>query len=353
MIAREFVSSESPTAGRAGAGGRPCQGLWHTAGPVPVAVLASHYDLDFTEHYLAELLAARNLGFLGWNTRYRGSGGFFSLDNALADIGVGVQWLRQVAGVSTVVLLGNSGGASLMAAYQARALAGAEGLWPADMFISLNAHPGRPDVLTSWLDPSVTDESDPISRDPSLDMFSADHGPPYGNDFVHRYREAQRHRNQRITDWCHAELARLRPAGVRDRYFPVFRTWADLRFLDLTIDPSDREVGCYAGDPAVANRGAFGLAATTTLRSWLSMWSLSDSQCRAEPNLANITQPSLVVQSSADQGCYLSDARTIYGALGSEDKVLEVLKGDHYFQTPSGAAETVADLIATWVDARC
>ena len=351
MIAREFVSSESPTAGRAGAGGRPCQGLWHTAGPVRVAVVASHYEVDFAEHYLAEPLAARGLGFLGWNTRFRGAGGYFSLDSALTDIGVGVRWLRDMGGAGTVVLLGNSGGASLMAAYQARALAGTEGLEPADLFVSLNAHPGRPDVLTSWLDPSVTDESDPLSIDPQLDMFDPGHGPPYGEAFVRRYREAQRARNQRITDWCHSELERLRPAGGRDRFFPVFRTWADLRFLDLSIDPSDRDVGCYAGDPALANRGAFGLASTATLRSWLSMWSLSDSPCRAEPHLGAITQPSLVVQSAADQGCYLSDARAIYDALASEDKTLEVVKGDHYFQRPEGAAETVADLIAAWVDA--
>lgn len=351
MIAREFVSSESPTAGRAGAGGRPCQGLWHRAGPARVAVVASHYDVDFAEHYLAEPLATRGLGFLGWNTRFRGTGGYFSLDHALTDIGVGVRWLRETAGVDTVALLGNSGGASLMAAYQARALAGSDGLIPGDLFISLNAHPGRPDVLTAWLDPSLTDEADPISLDPELDMFDPHHGPPYAEEFVIRYRAAQRGRNQRITDWCHTELDRLGPSGTRDRVFPVYRTWADLRFLDLAIDPSEREVGCYAGDPAVANRGAFGLAATTTLRSWLAMWSLSDSQCRAEPHLATITQAALVVQSSADQGCYLSDARSIYAALASEDKSLEVLKGDHYFQTPAGAAETVADLIATWVDA--
>jgi pimeloyl-ACP methyl ester carboxylesterase len=352
LIARQFVSSESPSAGRAGAGGRPCQGLWHTSGPVRVGVVVTHYDVDFAEHYLAELLAARGLGFLGWNTRFRGSGGYFSLDHALTDIGVGVRWLRETAGVDTVVLLGNSGGASLMAAYQARALAGSAGLLPGDLFVSLNAHPGRPDVLTSWLDPSVTDESDPTSLDPQLDMFDPDRAPPFTDQFARRYRAAQRQRNQHITDWCHAELARLVPFGTRDRAFPVFRTWADLRFLDLALDPSARQVGCYAGEPAVANRGAFGLASTTTLRSWLAMWSLSDSQCRAEPHLATITQPALVVQSSADQGCYLSDARAIYDALASEDKVMEVVKGDHYLQTPPGAADTVADLIATWVDSR-
>ena len=352
MIAREFVSSESPNATRGGAGGRPCQGLWYANAKPRVGVIASHYDIDFSEHYLAELLAERGLGFLGWNTRYRGAGAYFSLNNAITDIAVGVSWMRETAGVDTVVLLGNSGGASLMAAYQARALAGAESLIQADLFISLNAHPGRPDVLTTWMDPSLTDEADPASVDRALDMFNPDHGPPYGPDFIARYRAGQTARNQRITDWCHAELDRLRPAGVRDRVFPVFRTWADLRFLDLAMDASQREVGCYAGDPATANRGSFGLASSCTLRSWLAMWSLSDSDCRAEPHLAAITQPGLVVQSDADQGCYLSDARTIYAALGSEDKTLEVLKGDHYFLSPPGMGGTVADLVATWVDAR-
>ena len=104
--------------------------------------------------------------------------------------------------------------------------------------------------------------------------------------------------------------------------FNVFRTWADLRFLDLEIDPSDREVGCYFGDPRVANYLPFGLATTNTLRAWLSMWSLAESQCRAQPHLARITQPSLVIQSSDDQGCYPSDAQSIFDALAAGDKTL-------------------------------
>src|SRR5690348_14468062 len=97
--------------GRAGAGGRPCQGLYHApAGGAPaptVAVIATHYEVDFSEHYLAEHVAARGVGFLGWNTRYRGNGAFFRLDQAVIDIGVGVRWLREQAGVETVVILGN------------------------------------------------------------------------------------------------------------------------------------------------------------------------------------------------------------------------------------------------------
>ncbi|GAC1305835.1 MAG: alpha/beta hydrolase [Acidimicrobiales bacterium] len=357
-IVREFVSLESPSARRAGAGGRPCQGLYHRAeGTSPkVAVIATHYEVDFAEHYLAEYLAVRGIGMLGWNTRYRGAGMYFSLGPALADIGRGVRWLRDQAAVETVVILGNSGGASLMSAYHAEAvdpiLGGAEGLAPGDLFISLNAHAGRPDVLTAWLDPSVTDEGDPLSVDPALDMFRAEHGPPYAPDFVARYRAAQVARNERITEWCRAELVRLSAGGGSERVFQVPRTWADLRFLDLTIEPSERAIGCYAGDARTANYGPFGLAAANTCRSWLAMWSLSDSRCRAEPHLAKVTVPALVVQSTGDQGCYRSDGVGIHAALGSDDKTFAELAGDHYFLSPPDGRSAVADLIISWLEPR-
>src|SRR5215211_4262678 len=109
---------------RAGHGSYPCQGLWWTReGDTPTtALIASHYNIDFAEHYLAEPLAERGIGFLGWNTRYRGNEAFFLLEHALVDIGAGVRWLREQAGVDTVVILGNSGGGSLMGAYQSQAM---------------------------------------------------------------------------------------------------------------------------------------------------------------------------------------------------------------------------------------
>ena len=130
------------------------------------------------------------------------------------DIGVGVRWLREVAGVEVVVLLGNCGGGSLMATYQAQATAPsiaptrgltlpeAVGELPAgDLYVSLQAHPGHPEVLTTWLDPSVVDEADPLATDRSLDMFDPANGPPYDDGFVAAYRAAQEARNHRITDW--------------------------------------------------------------------------------------------------------------------------------------------------------
>ena len=45
-------------------------------------------------------MAERGYGFLGWNTRFRGNEAHFLLDHALAEIGVGVRWLREQPGPS-------------------------------------------------------------------------------------------------------------------------------------------------------------------------------------------------------------------------------------------------------------
>ena len=310
-VIREFVGLPSRTAGRAGAGGHPCQGLYHRGvGRKPkVAMIATHYQIDFSEHYLADYMATRGIGFLGWNTRFRGFESSFLLDHALVDIGVGVRWLREVQGVEAVVLLGNSGGGSLMAAYQSQAVdpnvtplegmrpaAGLTELPPADGYVATAAHPGRPEVLTAWMDAAVVDENDPVATDPDLDLFNERNGPPYSPEFLSRYRAAQVARNHAITDWAETELKRVRAAGFSDRPFTVMRTWADPRMVDPSIEPTKRQPNlCYAGVPAKANRSAHGIAAACTLRNWLGMWSLRVAQTRAEPHLARITCPALVI----------------------------------------------------------
>ncbi len=362
---REFVSLVSATSARNGAGFNPCQGLYFKPSGVRprTAFIATHYNVDFSEHYLGPFMAERGFGFLGWNTRFRGNEAFFLLEHALIDIGAGVNWLKQNAGVEQVVIIGNSGGGSLMGAYQSQALGvtmtptpglrlpdAIDDLIPADLYVSLCAHLGRPEVLTDWFDPSITDETDPTSVDESLNMYNPENGPPYSETFIDRYRAAQRARNDRITDWCHAELGRLQSLNMFDRAFNVYRTWADLRLMDGTMDPSERAVGrCYAGDPKTANFSPRGIGLTNTLRTWLSMWSLRESHCRGAPHLARITQPALVIQSSGDTGVFPSDAQAIYDALGATDKTLHMITGDHYLENPGDARDKAADMIADWV----
>src|SRR3546814_4042132 len=95
-----------------------------------------------------------------------------------------MKWLKEEAGVEQIVILGNSGGGSLMGAYQAEAIAptltdrlpsaGQDALAQiikGDLYISFNAHQGRPEVLTDWMDASVIDENDTTMTDPEHDPF--------------------------------------------------------------------------------------------------------------------------------------------------------------------------------------
>jgi pimeloyl-ACP methyl ester carboxylesterase len=350
-VEQTFVGLPAEEAQRAGHGSHLCQGLYHapSSGPPPkTAFIATHYNVDFAEHYLAGHLASRGFGFLGWNTRFRGGEAYFLLEHALADIGLGTRWLRE-QGVERLVLLGNSGGGSLMAAYQAQSQSDDQ-LERGDLYVSLAAHPGRPQVLTAWMDASVTDEFDPTKTDPALDIFNPDNGPPYDPQFLAAYRAAQAERNRRITAWAKRERERLQEAGLHDRVFTVQRTWADPRMVDPSLDPSDRPTpACYLGDPARANRGVFGIGIMNTIRTWLAMWSLDDSHCGGAEHLPQITLPALVVEATMDTGVFPSDAAAILDALGSPDKQLVELAGDHYFRGPTGAREELADLVAEWV----
>lgn len=366
-VESQFLGFPSPTAPRIMAGGHPCQGIyWTPKGQRPkVAFIATHYNVDFSEHYIAPYIASRGFGFLGWNTRYRGFEDQFLLEHAVLDMGVGMRWLREVAGVETIVVMGNSGGGSLMAAYQAEAtkptlqslltgkgLEALETLPKGDLYISLNAHQGRPEVLTDWMDASVVDENDPVATDPELDPFNPDNGPPYSAAFIEKYRAAQRARNQRITDWAKVELKRLNDAGIPDRLFPLFRCWGDLRMMDGTIDPSERPTPmCYRGHPKIANRSP-SIGRANNLKTWLSMWSLETSNCRGGEQLAKIQTPALVVHGLGDTGVFPSDAHKILNSLSVKDKTLELISGAHYFEDGGSIRHDVASLMCDWVKAR-
>ena len=177
-------------------------------------------------------------------------------------------------------------------------------------------------------------------------------GPAFSADFIARYRAAQIARNEAITDWAVTELKRVQAAGFSDRPFTVMRTWADPRMIDPALEPTKRQPNmCYAGPPIRANRSAHGIPAACTLRNWIGMWSLRHAQTRAEPHLALIDRPALVINADQDTGVYPSDAQRIFDALAGEDKTLLSMDTDHYFTKP-GARSEQADTIAKWIAKR-
>jgi esterase/lipase len=75
------------------------------------------------------------------------------------------------------------------------------------------------------------------------------------------------------------------------------------------------------------------------------------AQTRAEPHLARITCPALVINALADTGVFPSDAQRVYDALASTDKTQVSIDTDHYFTTP-GARSEQADTIVKWIHKR-
>jgi alpha-beta hydrolase superfamily lysophospholipase len=340
--------------------------LHRAATPSRTAVVVVHPASNFMGHYLLEPLAARGVDAVGLTTRYLGNDSSLIMENCVLDVGAAVGFLRE-RGYEHILLVGNSGGGGLSAFYQSQAespnitqtpagdlpdLTQAN-LPPVDAVLELMAHPGRALVCADWLDPAIIDEHDPLRRDTELDLFSGQHVPPFSAEFVARYRAAQLARNRRITAWVHERLDELarRPGTLSDLPFLVHGTTADLRFLDVTLDPSEREPGTLWGPTEEANLMPASLGHYSSFRSWLSQWSVDESNCDGPRHLARTSVPTLVMYGTADQVCFPSYASALYEAIPHErKKLIAVEGGTHYLQGQPEHVAFVADTVVSWLD---
>lgn len=327
---------------------------------------------------IVRALAAAGHHVLWANSRYRGADYALIMEKVACDLGQAVCDAKERLGYRKIVLAGWSGGGSLAMWYQALAEAGvgladtaagdpypvsAERMPPADAVVLLAAHVSRHQILTEWIDPSVTDETRPGERDPALNLYNPanPNRPPYSDDFLAAFRAAQVERNRRITRWAKERLEEIRqsPTPNAELAFTVHATMADPRWLDPTVDPSDRAPGtCYLGDPNVVNDGPVGLARFSTLRSWISQWSYDDARCDAEVAGAAVSVPALVIGNSADDACTPSHTHRLYKAVRHDHKQLRIVRGaTHYYTGPDGkahlaeATDAVGDFIAAHLGA--
>lgn len=274
------------------------------------------------------------------------------MEKAVADLGAWIRHARDEWGYRKIVLLGWSGGGPLSLFYQAQATcptvvqtpAGDPydltrlNLQPADAIIFQAANVSRAALLSQWLDPSVIDEDNPDLRLRELDIYDEENPnqPPYSQDFIAHYRAEQLKRMRRRTEWVKASLDRLRRTGGKEqeRGFVTHRTMADLRFMDPSVDPNGRRPRwSHLGDPQFSNVGPAGLGRFSTLRSWLSQWSVDDSNVNGPAAAKSITSPMLVIENSADDACPASDPRSVFDAATMADKTFEVIEGaTHYYQ---------------------
>lgn len=294
------------------------------------------------------------------------------LEKVLLDLGAYIRHAREQWGYKKVVLVGWSGGGALALLYQSQAerptitqtpagdpvdIKGA-GLSPADALVFQAAHTSRAQLLLDWLDPSVRNELDPDDRIRELDIYDPKNPnqPPYSADFISAYRAAQLARMRKITAWVKDTLAALKSRNTAEleRGFVTHRTMAEPRFLDPALDPNDRKPGwCYLGNPETVNTGPVGIARFSTLRSWLSQWSIDDTNGNGLRCAPQISVPLLAIENSADDAVPQHHTGSIFEAAGSTDKTMRVIKGaTHYYAgQPDQLAEAVS-LVQHWLRER-
>ena len=345
----------------------PPSGKWRTA------VILSHPRGDFTTHYACPLLAHAGYAVLGFGTRYMNNDIDCLHENAIIDVKSAHDFMI-ARGAEAVVLLGNSGGGSLMA------MANAE-LGIGDGWIGMAAHPGEGVFMLQVIDPSVADESDPFSRVPELDMYNPDNGwrpwpepCSYDRGWLATYRQAQRDRVARIDAVAKQSIADSEAAGmalegvhkgtstaqwrelrarkVFTKYLTIYRTLADPAYLDLSIDPDERPMGSLFAfpDPFEANYGRGGLARTMTARGWLSTWSGLSSHARLADTMPKVTVPTILVHPTADTEIRVRQATEIVENSGASDKTYLEMKGaPHYLE---GHRRQALEAVADWLAAR-
>lgn len=369
------------------------------------AVTVMHPRTDHTLNYTAPLLAQAGFAAFGRSSRWVNNDVATIHETLLFDVAAGMRFLRE-RGFEKIVFLGNSGGGSLFTFYQNQAvtapprrltdsaagdpinLNGAN-LPPGDGIIFLAAHIGEGETLLHLIDPAVTDERDPLSCDATLDMYNPANGfrvPPaqsrYSQEFLARYRTAQAARVARIDalakeyiaeqryfrevmqDSTFSQLAPERQAFVQrraalGRYLIIYRTDADPAMCDLSLDPSDRDIGSLVSlRPDIDNYAEWGFGRYLTPRAWLSTWSANASRAEVLRNIDKVTVPTLVVYYTGDNCIYPGESKRLFEASPASDKQLHTVEGDHFGlplrNKPNhpGGRERALKIITDWLKER-
>ncbi|KQX23486.1 MULTISPECIES: hypothetical protein [unclassified Sphingomonas] len=349
--------------------GQTVSGFLLAAGGERTVCVIAHPREHLVPHYLAAELVAGGVAVFLQAPRLTGNDIRLEHEIALHDLAAAMGFLRG-RGYEKIVALGNSGGGPLWALYNqqallapARRIARTPGGRPTklsdtslavpDGIIFVSAHLGQGALLMNGLDPSVTDEGDAFSIDAALDPFDVANGyaeegqARYAPEFVTRYRAAQRQRVEKIDAFAfdqvrqRAEARQRLKSGTGRRgdearaahtpIFPIWRTDADLRCWDLSIDPSERHAGSLWGaNPFASNYGSIGFGRVCTPESWLSTWSGIHSNASMAKCAPAIEQPTLLIEFTGDNSTFPSEVDALFDMVGATDKSRAAFAGDHH-----------------------
>jgi pimeloyl-ACP methyl ester carboxylesterase len=178
-----------------------------------IGVLIMHSDANYMSLNMAPQLARQGYHVLACESIEGGD-----IDRKFSIVNIGMNFLHSLTEVKKVVLMGHSGGATLMTAYQSIAENGVEvyqgdekiykcqvreKLTAADALMLIDANYGNGPMTLISLDPAVVEEGNGTRLDPEYDIFSpangySPDGAHYSEAFISKYHKAQERRNAKL-----------------------------------------------------------------------------------------------------------------------------------------------------------
>lgn len=178
-----------------------------------VAVMVMHSDADYLNFPAGKALASHGYRTLQANVSKVSD----TLDKKLLDVKAGIEYLKGLPGVEKIVILGHSGGATLMSCYQAVAENGVAvfrdekkivpisdiGELPAaDAVMLIDSNWGNGIMTLLSLDPAVKCDCNGVDLDAEYDLAKQEgyhpDGSHYSDAFIGKYQKAQAVRNNKL-----------------------------------------------------------------------------------------------------------------------------------------------------------
>jgi hypothetical protein len=234
-----------------------------------IAVVNMHRTENRLAHISMREMAKRGFVILGMNPRCQNNEAKCApWENNALDVKQGIEYVRSIPGITTVILMGGSGGGPTMSFYQAVAEQGVEfcqqaqkltqcsdalaDLPRADGIVFRDAHLGNGANALRSLNPAVVNDAEIMAVnadpkiDPSLDPFNpangfnADGPSTYSDDFKERYFRAQSARMNRLIAIALERMAKIGAGTYRypddDMFIIPMSDNSRLMRLDPSID---------------------------------------------------------------------------------------------------------------------
>ena len=189
-----------------------------------IAILVMHSDMNYMNHSACTEMSKR--GYRVFCVNRTGPG---TLDQVIVNARQAMTYLRKVPGVEKIILLGHSGGATLMTSYQMIAENGTKscqgpeklhkcpdnfaGMPAADGVMLVDSNWGNAEMSLFSVDPAVIDEDNGMHVNHDLDLFNPKNGfnpegnSDYSQEFIRKWQSAVAKREQALTQRAVDRLA--------------------------------------------------------------------------------------------------------------------------------------------------